>query len=305
MKSKKGFSIIVPCYNSGKYIIEMVNSIISQSFIYPYEIIIVDDFSDDLKTKESLRKINNSGKAKIIRLPKHKGSQVARNVAIRKSKFDFILCMDADDLLNNDKKILLKGSYPDKAIDILLSKTDVAFVYCVWSMFGEFSDLTISAYPVTEELILKKHHMQISVVYRKQEAMSAGLYDEAIAKWQDWSFAVSLLNYRFKRGLKNKIAFIDSPYYLYRIHNNPKRISLSKVNEKDMIRITFKHNPEIFRNYYYGLCDDDIIEKISINKPDKLKDLLYIASYDLNRAIEMSHKRGFIVLGTKEPSNIP
>ena len=302
---KQGFSIIIPCYNAGRYIIEAVHSIIQQPFKYPYEVIVVDDGSNDLETQKSLNKLEKVTEVKLIKLSENKGVQVARNIAIRESKFDFVFCIDADDLLNTDPLILSEGTYPDRAIDILLDDTDIAFVHCTSLMFGQFSDLTISAYPVTEELILKKHHAQTSIVYRKKEAISAGLYDESIKKWQDWSFAVSLLNYRFKNNKKNRIYFIDNPYCLYRIHNKLNRISSGNIDEKSMIRTTFKKNPEIFRNYYKNLSDDEIVESVFKNKPDKLKDLFYIASYKLNRAIEMSKKRGLVVIGKNEPPNIP
>ncbi|PIN93970.1 hypothetical protein COU54_00890 [Candidatus Pacearchaeota archaeon CG10_big_fil_rev_8_21_14_0_10_31_24] len=305
MKSKIGFSIVIPCYSVGKYISEVVNSIVQQPFKYPYEIIVVDDCSSDLETQESLDKIEKIDQVKLIKLVENSGVQVARNTAVRGSKFKFVFCIDADDLLNTDPVFLSEGTYPDKAIDILINNSDVAFVHCPSLMFGDFSGLTISAYPVTQELILKKHHAQISIVYRKEDAISAGLYDEAIRKWQDWSFAISLLNYRFKSGKKNEIAFIDRPYHLYRIHNNPDRLSFANVDEKEMIKITFEHNPEIFKNYYRNLNNDEIIEEVFKNKPDKLKDLLYIASYNLDRSISMSEKRGFIITGKNEPPNIP
>ena len=71
-----------------------------------------------------------------------------------------------------------------------------------------------------------------------------------------------------------------------------------------MVEITFKQNPEIFRNYY-RLSDNEIVEEIIKNKPDKLKDLLYVASHNLDRAIDMSERRGFAITIEKEPPNTP
>jgi len=68
MKLEKGFSIIIPCYNSGKYIIETVDSIIKQNFKYPFEIIVIDDGSDDHETKKSLEKISDYKNLKLLNL---------------------------------------------------------------------------------------------------------------------------------------------------------------------------------------------------------------------------------------------
>lgn len=305
MKLIKGFSVVIPCYNSGEYIIEAAGSIIRQNFKYPFEVIVVDDGSDDKETKESLANISNYKNLKVITLDKNKGAQIARNTGIKESSYGFVFCLDADDKLNLEPNILDEGTYPDIAIDILEKNQNVAFVYCSTLMFGGFNGLTISAYPIDEELILRKHHAQTSIMYRKEDAIKSGLYDEDIQKWQDWSFAVSLLNYRLKTGRQNNIYFIDKPFHLYRIHDNPNRISTKDISEGEMIKITFNKNPEIFKKYYGDLPEEVIPKKVLDNKPDKLTDLFYIASYNLKKAIEMSKERGLKVIGEKESPNIP
>ena len=69
-------------------------------------------------------------------------------------------------------------------------------------MFGEYSGLTMYSYPLNEFLVLEKYHVQTNIVYRKQDAFNAGLYNESIKKWQDWSFAIAILNSRFLLGKK-------------------------------------------------------------------------------------------------------
>lgn len=305
--NKLGISIIIPCYNAGQFLIETVNSILVQPFRYPFEIIIIDDGSTDKNTSLALKKIGGRTNAniKIIKTSQNKGAQYARNVGLKSANFDYIFTIDADDILNTETDILEKGTYSDRAIDILNSSPDVAFVHGMTQMFGDYAGLTISAYPATESLILEKHHAQISIVCRKQDALNAGLYDETIKKWQDWSFAVGILNHRFLSGKKNNIEFLPFPYYLYRIHSKKQRISSEQINEKEMIRKTFLRHPEIFRNYYNDTLDDDIVDIVFSKKPDKLKDLLYIAKDNLNRAFEIASHREFSIIAKNEPYNMP
>jgi len=302
---KKGISIIIPSYNSGLFLREAIESIFQQSFRYPFEVIIVDDGSNDQNTKLFLKEVESDFDIKVIRLDRNQGVQHARNTGLKAAIFDYIFTIDSDDRLNTDKNVLKDGTYADRAIDIMSSSPDVAFVHGIWLMFGAYEGFTISTYPVTESLILEKHHAQTSIVYRKQDALEAGLYDENIKKWQDWSFAVGILNARFLSGKKNNIAFLDAPYYLYRIRGQTGRISAAEVSEKEMIEKTVLRNPEIFRNYYKSMSDEDIAQTVLLKKPSKLEDLLYVASSDINRAINMMTQRGFDIRSTNEPPNIP
>jgi glycosyltransferase involved in cell wall biosynthesis len=302
---EKGISIIIPNHNSGPFLREAVTSVFQQPFRYPFEVIIVDDGSNDQNTKLILKEVENDFDVKVIRLDRNRGVQHARNTGLKSAIFDYIFTIDSDDQLNTDKNVLKDGTYADRAVDILSSLPDVAFVHGIWLMFGEYEGFTISAYPVTESLILEKHHAQTNIVYRKQDALEAGLYDENIKKWQDWSFAVGILNVRFLSGKKNNIAFLDAPYYLYRIHNQTNRTSVAEISEKEMTRKTILRHPEIFRNHYKDISDEDIAQTVLFKKPNKLKDLLHVASYDINRAINMMTQRGFEIQSTNEPPNIP
>jgi hypothetical protein len=119
-------------------------------------------------------------------------------------------------------------------------------------MFDEEEGYTISSYPLTWELILKKHHVPTSIVYRKKDLNLKLLYDEKILKWQDWSFGVSLLNNRFKEGKTNEIYCFGEIVHNYRIHKKLERISQKKISEIRMIKLTYNSNEEIFKNYYKG-----------------------------------------------------
>lgn len=301
----KGISIIIPCYNAGEFLRECIGSILEQPFIYPFEIIIVDDGSNDIGTTSMLNNLESENAVRVIRLWQNRGAQRARNIGLKESSFDYVFTIDVDDKLNTDRVILKDGTYADRAIDILDNDIGVAFVHGPWLMFGEFNGFTISAYPVTENLIIKKHHVQTSIVYRKEDAVLAGMYNESIRKWQDWSFGIALLNGRYKEGKENKISFLDQPYYLYRIHNSSSRISTTEINEEQMIRLTIKSYPEIFKKYYLTMSEEEITREVLNNKPSKLEDLLYIASHNLPRAIEMAKQRGGELRSSIEPIGIP
>lgn len=292
---KKGISIIIPNYNAGSFLNELVESIFQQPITNQFEVIIVDDKSSDEDTKLVLDKLEKSYDIKVIRLDSNQGAQHARNVALEAASFDYIFPIDSDDKLNLDKSVVGDGTYMDKAVEILSTSPNVAFVHGIYQMFGETekTELLLASYRVTEQLVLEKHHVQTGIVYRKKDALEAGLYDENIKKWQDWSFGVGILNARFLAGKKNEIAFLNRPYYLYRTHTQVDRISGTNISEIEMITKTIQKHPEIFRNYYKEVSDEDLPSVVLSKKPSFLKDLLYIAANDLQKAIDIIERRGY------------
>ena len=88
------FSIIVPTFNSSKFIKRCLNSIINQSF-KNYEVIFIDDFSTDntISIIKSYKKKNFY----IYRLKKNSGPGAARNLGIKKAIGKYISFLDADD----------------------------------------------------------------------------------------------------------------------------------------------------------------------------------------------------------------
>lgn len=89
-------SIIIPVYNAEKYLEEAVKSILNQTWRGEKEIIIVDDHSDDRSLAIAKQLTDH-----VISI-EHGGAAKARNAGLAISSGDYILFLDADDLLNRD-----------------------------------------------------------------------------------------------------------------------------------------------------------------------------------------------------------
>jgi glycosyltransferase involved in cell wall biosynthesis len=92
-------SIIIPVYNSEKYLAETINSAINQTWANK-EIIIVDDGSTD-NSLNIARKFECDW-VKIL-TQTNKGASAARNKGIAAAKGDYIQFLDADDIISVDK----------------------------------------------------------------------------------------------------------------------------------------------------------------------------------------------------------
>ena len=96
------FSILIPAYNAGKYILENLNSLKFQTF-KDWEAIIINDGSTD-NTLAIINKFiqeNHNLKIKLISIP-NGGLANARNVALQNAAGEYFCNLDADDFLERD-----------------------------------------------------------------------------------------------------------------------------------------------------------------------------------------------------------
>lgn len=108
-------SVIIPIFNSDKYLSSCLNSVINQT-LKNIEIICIDDGSKD----ESINIINNYSildKRIIFISQKNKGSGISRNKGIKISKGKYISFIDSDDLYpnNNTLQLMYKKAIRNKA----------------------------------------------------------------------------------------------------------------------------------------------------------------------------------------------
>lgn len=93
-------SVVMPSYNSEKYIAESIESILKQTYS-DFELIVVNDGSVD-KTKDIVREyIKRDNRVHMIE-QRNQGVSVARNTGIEASKGEYISFLDADDVWDKD-----------------------------------------------------------------------------------------------------------------------------------------------------------------------------------------------------------
>jgi glycosyltransferase involved in cell wall biosynthesis len=92
-------SVIIPTYNRADLICQTLDSVVSQTYSR-YEIIVVDDGSDD-NTTEVLASWQERTEDNCLQVftAQHFGAPAARNLGLRKSRGEYIQYLDSDDLL--------------------------------------------------------------------------------------------------------------------------------------------------------------------------------------------------------------
>ncbi|MEX0928905.1 MAG: glycosyltransferase family A protein [Balneolales bacterium] len=235
MQRKRGFvSVVIPCFNHGLYLNETLRSVLAQTF-GAYEIIVVDDGSDDKSTLNILKDINHP---KIEILHKANGHVAsARNYGIRRSTGEYILTLDADDQFEPD--FLLK------AIPILKNSPETGVITCYARMFDHMGNIQpIRPLGGGIENFLATNNCMASALFRYRCWEDAGGYHEpynaSYKGFEDWDFWLSVLESGWRVH--------SIPEYLLRYRNTRNSLSDQNLTEipEMMKRLVMRHE-ELYR----------------------------------------------------------
>lgn len=92
-------SIVMPSYNTGRFIVESIRSVMAQTYTN-WELIIVDDCSTD-DTMDVISGI--CSRIRVLQNTTNSGAAVSRNRALREARGKYIAFLDSDDLWAPDK----------------------------------------------------------------------------------------------------------------------------------------------------------------------------------------------------------
>lgn len=99
MKKPK-VSVVIPCYNDGRFILDALQSIQNQSF-KDFECVIIDDGSEDNTNQIVLEWIKKDQRFQYV-YQENSGVSRARNYGISLCCSDYILPLDADDKISSN-----------------------------------------------------------------------------------------------------------------------------------------------------------------------------------------------------------
>lgn len=231
-------SVIIPTYNSAKYLHECLESVFQQS--YPrIEIIVVDDGSTD-NTKELLSGVES--RIKHISIQNH-GAGVARNFGILAASGKYLAFLDSDDIWHKDKISLQVAALENFNADI---------VYCGVKEFFQNGSFGRTFHPIYEGHINEVYRRNPTydpflggpgTVLMKTELLArVGIFDPSVpGPSEDWDF--------FRRACKvSKVKFLEDILLFRRIHDhNISRSSLNKYYLSNRIALAKMFSDVEFR----------------------------------------------------------
>ncbi len=183
-------SVIIPTYNSGKYISHAVQSVLEQS-CRSYEVIVIDDGSTD-GTKDVLSGFHDRIK---YFYQENQGPSAARNKGIKKAKGEYISFLDADDLWTSNK-IEVQLDFLERHRDIGLVFSDIKEFDGEKIINRRSSCLAVQVYgpdnvlqvPLQEafiKLLMTNFIPTNTVMVRKECFKKAGIFDESLRIVED------------------------------------------------------------------------------------------------------------------------
>lgn len=113
-------------YNAEKYLSSAVRNILTQTYS-DYELLLIDDGSSDSSRRIAERLAGEDSRIRLIFKEKNDGLAVVRNISIQEAKGEYLLMVDADDLMDDDtleKGVLLADS---TNADVILWDYDIFY----------------------------------------------------------------------------------------------------------------------------------------------------------------------------------
>lgn len=240
-------SIIIPCFNQEKYIIEAIESALNQTY-RNIEILCINDGSTDNSSKVIKEFVDKYKNIVFFDLEENKGVVYARNLAIDASTGEYILPLDADDTI--------EPTYVEKAVEILNNKPEIGIVYCKAKKFGiknkawNLPDFNIDAF-------LYDNCIFNCALFRKKDFFNAGKYKENMVNGcEDWDLWLSIIELGLKPYRINEVLFN------YRQHGKSRSTDVNKntIWKNELI----KNHIEIY------LKDSKFGKRVFLN-PDRIE----------------------------------
>lgn len=202
-------SVIIPVYNGEKYIVEALESVLSQTY-RGFEIIIVDDGSTD-STPRLIEPYVKGGKIRVVRQD-NSGPSRARNRGIAEAGGEYCAFLDSDDVMMPERLKLQVEK---------MEREDIGLVYTDLMSFNEkgtvYESKTDFIRPysgdVLDRLLVENFITTSTVMVKKECFDKAGYFDEGMKHSEDYKMWLNIAKlYR--------IGYVDRPLTRYRYHED-------------------------------------------------------------------------------------
>lgn len=222
-------SVVVPCYNDGRFLEALITNLAAQTF-RDFETIIVNDGSTDAATLHVLDGLR--GKVRVVD-QENRYLPGARNRGFSEARAEFVLPLDCDDRL--------EPSYLQDTVDALRrAHPDVGFVFTHMRLAGAYDGVYASHFDRFDQLFVNR--LPYCMLMRKSAWAAIGGYDETMRDGsEDWEFNVRLAQARY-RGIE-----IDRPLFIYTIRPDGMLLSKTARMQGEVWKQIRARNPSLYR----------------------------------------------------------
>lgn len=232
MRDSLMVSVVIPIYNGESYIEDTIRSVIDQSY-QNFEIVVVDNYSDDKSAQIVCALATQDSRIKYIKLDFNSGGPARpRNIGIQNSNGALVAFLDADDIWEKNKL--------EKQISFLVDN-DFDFVSSDYSFIdNQGMPIRISTASAVKKFLFSINHTIKSTIFFSNIYTSSVLVkksdelifdeDTLLMAAEDWYLWLTLLSKGRKHG------FLKEELIRYRITDNstvgradPKKIRIRQA----------------------------------------------------------------------------
>jgi len=238
------YSIIITAYNYEKFIKECIDTCLNQSKEISFEVIVVNDGSTD-STCDILDQYDHE--LLSCYTIQNSGIEKASNYGFKKAKGEYLIRVDADDLLHKDFLYEMNR---------VVENEDASFYYSNYYIIDNESVITSTTELPSfneKEIMERGDFLATGSVYQKSVLEKVGFYNEDVKNsgLENYHLIVDLLSL----GLKGK--HVKSNLFFYRRHS----LNLSELRREKIIQ----YGIDLFKQKKLGIF------KTNENHPYKLK----------------------------------
>jgi glycosyltransferase involved in cell wall biosynthesis len=208
-------SVIIPCHNSEKFIVEAIESVLGQSF-EDWEIIAVNNLSTD-GTEDILKNYSEQDSRIKCFNCAEKGVSSARNLALLNIDSKYIALLDSDDIWYRDK-LILEIPVLEENNNYIASYSSVDYI----DEQGILDERSFSKFfgytgEVFLQLLMGNFIQNPSPILRTQAVKELGGFDEKLSYGEDWDLFIRLA--------------YKGPFYYHRQCNSVYRKHLAQTTQ--------------------------------------------------------------------------
>jgi glycosyltransferase involved in cell wall biosynthesis len=292
-KENPKISVIIPVYNSEKYLDEAVQSILDQTFS-EFELIIINDGSTD----SSLAMLKKwAEKDRRIRLfdQENAGRSFTRNRGLELAESEYIAMLDSDDIAL-PTRLEVHYEFMENNPEVVIVGAQIEGI-CMKGLSLFYSGTPLFDHNEIETALLNDHGVQLcqgASLMRKSAALKVGGYNEKYTVGEDTDLFLRM-------ALIGKLANVSNVLLKYRQHiESATNASNSDIYRNSMLRIEKawldrgETSPPDFKHWSEGMQvrtpKDDLLQWgwNALAKRDKkitkyyAKRLLFMRSFDLD-----------------------
>lgn len=243
-------SVILPIYNSEKYIKESIESILNQTF-KDFELLAIYDNGTTDNSPQILNQYSKFDNRVVpINIGNKTGIVNALNYGIAKSKGNYIARMDADDI-SYKERFEKQVEFLDKYIDVDVVGTSI-------EIFGDIDDgsklynedwfnkqFNFKSFEETEKIFLRGCAIaHPTAMIRKDKVMKIGGYREEYKESEDYDLWMRII----KSG--GKIAKLKDKLLKYRMHEESKTNNSYNIDEYRLMRYVMSLRCDYLKDKY-------------------------------------------------------